>query len=223
MLEACNGCSRVADPIGREQRVTLQEFQVRLQVRRSLPRHALHRTRGQAHLERARDLQGDLVLDRKDVPDLPVEAHRPHVRAVGWAMSWAVIRRLFPERRTLPSSTWVTLSLSAMSRTSAGLSRNRNDDDREITRRFFACANRLRTSSAMPSARYPWSFPALMSTNGRTAIELCPAPAGPRTAGPTPGDSRRTRARPRPRRRWPRPANASPTRLAAGRPGLRPR
>ena len=66
---------------------------------------------------------------------------------------------------------------------------NWKDDVRAATRSSGIRARAFSSSSARPSAKYSWSFSALMSTKGRTAIEARrvlprPPPAVPRAALP---------------------------------------
>src|SRR6478736_2649117 len=49
---------------------------------------------------------------------------------------------------------------------------NENDDVRAATCNCVIFASRFNSSSEMPSEKYSWSLPWLMSTNGSTAIEL---------------------------------------------------
>ena len=86
-------------------------------------------------------------------------------------MSWAVIRNLSPDLRTLPSSTLATLSLRAISAMPTSLPLKENDEVRAITRSSGTWARRLISSSEMPSAKYSCSLSRLMFTKGSTAIE----------------------------------------------------
>ena len=81
------------------------------------------------------------------------------------------MRTLSPDLRTLPSSTFATLSLRAISAMSTSLPLNENDDVRAMTRSSGTCASRLSSSSEMPSAKYSCSLSALMFTKGSTAME----------------------------------------------------
>ena len=84
-------------------------------------------------------------------------------------MSWAVTRSRFPARRTLPSSTAVTLSRRPISRTSTSRPLKANAEVREATRRPSTRVSALISSSVMPSLKNSFSGSALMLTNGRTA------------------------------------------------------
>ena len=81
------------------------------------------------------------------------------------------MRNVSPDLRTLPSSTFATLSLRAISAMSTSLPLNENDEVRAMTRSSGTCARRLSSSSEMPSAKYSCSLSALMFTKGSTAIE----------------------------------------------------
>src|SRR4029079_13284715 len=82
------------------------------------------------------------------------------------------MRRVSPDLRTLPSSTFATLRVFAISAMPASLPLNANDDVRAMTRIWGTWASRFSNSSDNPSEKYSWSFVWLMSTNGSTAIEL---------------------------------------------------
>ncbi len=90
------------------------------------------------------------------------------------------MRSLFPERRTLPSTTAVTFSLAPISRRSCLPPLKRKAERRQATRNPLTWASAVMTSSAIPSHRYSWSFSGLMSANGSTA-----------TAGPCSTSGRR--------------------------------
>ena len=86
-------------------------------------------------------------------------------------ISWAVTRMRSPARRTLPSSTFVTPSASAMPRTSSFLPLNAKADVRAITLSPGIRVSSLMISSARPSLKYSFSLSALKLANGRTAID----------------------------------------------------
>ena len=102
------------------------------------------------------------------------------------------MRTRSPALRTLPSSTAPTPSARPISRTSAARPLNWNDEVREAMRRSRMQHSELMISSAMPSQKYSWSRPGLMSTNGRMATEsgASAAAVGGSTAGSTFGSSR---------------------------------
>ncbi len=64
---------------------------------------------------------GDLVLQREDVVQVAVVALGPDVIVARPSISCAVIRTRPPALRTLPSSTWLTLSSRATFGTSTCL------------------------------------------------------------------------------------------------------
>jgi hypothetical protein len=76
-----------------------------------------------------------------------------------------------PDLRTLPSSIWATCSLSAADSRSVILPLNENDEVRDATRRFGRRVRTFRSSSVRPSQKCSWSFSALMSWKGSTAID----------------------------------------------------
>ena len=78
-----------------------------------------------------------------------------------------------PCLRTLPSSTCETRNRSATTATSTSLPLNAKQDVREGTRSSATRASASSNSSARPSAKYSWSCPGLISTNGRTARDRC--------------------------------------------------
>ena len=86
-------------------------------------------------------------------------------------MSCAVTRMRSPERRTLPSRTFVTPSACAMRRTSSFLPLNANADVRAMTFSPGICASALMISSARPSLKYSFSLSPLRLANGSTAID----------------------------------------------------
>ena len=88
------------------------------------------------------------------------------------------MRNVSPDLRTLPSSTFATLSLRAISAMSTSLPLNENEEVRAMTRSSGTCARRLSSSSEMPSAKYSCSLSALMFTKGSTAIDASVAKAG---------------------------------------------
>src|SRR6266849_2271199 len=85
--------------------------------------------------------------------------------------SWATMRRSFPSRRTLPSSTVATASSSPIFRTLSFFPLKANAEVRETTRTPSTLASALITSSVMPSEKYSSSFSRLMLTKGSTATE----------------------------------------------------
>src|SRR5580704_8039516 len=100
------------------------------------------------------------------------------------------MRTRSPARLTLPSSTVVTCSLSPMVRRSSLLPLNEIADVRAATLRPLSGVRAFRISSATPSQNQSWSFAALMSVKGSTAIDATrsvgltaqPAPDSPRPA-----------------------------------------
>lgn len=92
-------------------------------------------------------------------------------KLVSTSMSCAVTRSFCPERRTLPSSTWRTCSVSPISFTAMSFPWNLKEEVRAATLRPSIEASALSSPSAMPSPRYCWSCPALRSTKGSTAID----------------------------------------------------
>ena len=66
-------------------------------------------------------------------------------------MSCTVMRSWSPERRRLPSSTWVASSAFAISRTSLLLPLNANAEVRATTRSVGTCASQFDNSSVRPS------------------------------------------------------------------------
>ncbi|MFT3912671.1 MAG: hypothetical protein QM704_00890 [Anaeromyxobacteraceae bacterium] len=97
--------------------------------------------------------------------------------------SWAVMRTLFPWRRTEPSRTFATPSALPMVRRSSFLPLNWKDEVRPATRRPFTRASASRISSAMPSEKYSWSLAGLRSAKASTATDGGPsALAGPAAA-----------------------------------------
>ena len=97
-------------------------------------------------------------------------------------MSWAVTRSVVSARRTLPSRTALTCSLSAIARMSCVAPLNANDEVRDATRSERTALNALMISSVIPSLKYSFSGSALMFRNGSTAIEFAAAGGG-RTSG----------------------------------------
>src|SRR6516164_9820328 len=81
------------------------------------------------------------------------------------------MRTVFPERRTLPSSTAPTFSLCATVVMSGCSPWKENDDVRAATCSSLMRARELRISSVSPSEKYSCSLSPLMFTNGSTAIE----------------------------------------------------
>src|SRR5215469_5438333 len=85
-------------------------------------------------------------------------------------MSCALMRTVWPDRRTLPSSTVATFSLWATSATS-GCSLNEKDEVRAATCSPSISASELSNSSVSPSEKYSCSLSPLKLTNGSTAME----------------------------------------------------
>ncbi len=83
----------------------------------------------------------------------------------------AVMRTVFAERRTLPSSTAPTFSLRAIVPMSVSLPLNENAEVRAATCNSLISARELSSSSVSPSEKYSCSLSPLMFTNGSTAIE----------------------------------------------------
>src|SRR5687768_1531263 len=76
-----DGITRIGDAIVRLQAAPLQEGKIRVEIFRSLAGEAIALLRIETELERARDLQRDLVLDFEDIAGRPIEAHRPDIGA----------------------------------------------------------------------------------------------------------------------------------------------
>ena len=88
------------------------------------------------------------------------------------------MRRRSPERRTLPSRTWLTFSCSAIVAMPTSFPLNENDDVRAMTFSGSICASRFRISSEMPSEKYScWASP-LRFLKGNTAIDCSIGPSG---------------------------------------------
>jgi len=85
------------------------------------------------------------------------------------------MRTMLSAVRTLPSSTCATCSARPIESTPTSLFLNANDDVRAATRSSGSFASTLSSSSVRPSEKYAWSFPALMSRNGSTAMDPCSA------------------------------------------------
>src|SRR5580658_6162944 len=86
-------------------------------------------------------------------------------------MSCAVMRTVWPERRTLPSRTAPTLSLWAIVPRSMSFPWKEKADVRAATCSPLISAKELRTSSVSPSEKYSCSLSPLMLMNGSTATE----------------------------------------------------
>ena len=86
-------------------------------------------------------------------------------------ISCAVMRMVFAERRTLPSSTAPTFSLCAIVPMSVFVPLNENAEVRAATCSPLIAASELRSSSVSPSEKYSCSLSPLMFANGSTAIE----------------------------------------------------
>jgi len=87
-------------------------------------------------------------------------------------ISCAVIRSRSPARRTDPSTTLATPSVSAISGIGRSCPLNAKAEVRAVTSRSGNCASEFRISSVRPSAKYSSSGPLLIATNGRTATDL---------------------------------------------------
>src|SRR5215469_6128945 len=103
-------------------------------------------------------------------------------------MSCAVTRTLWPERRTLPSSTVPTFNLRAIVPMSVSFPLNEKADVRAATCSSLMRDRELRSSSVRPSEKYSWLGSPLMFRNGNTAMEWGggakeTAPAGATFAG----------------------------------------
>ena len=81
------------------------------------------------------------------------------------------MRNLSPDFCTVPSTTAPTPSCVPRSRMSMSAARARNDAVLDATRKPSSLDNAPINSSAIPSHRYPWSRPGLMSANGSTATD----------------------------------------------------
>src|SRR5580658_5203211 len=86
-------------------------------------------------------------------------------------MSCAVMRTVWPERRTLPSRTAPTLSLWAIVPRSMSFPWKEKADVRAATCSPLISARELRSSSVRPSEKYSCSLSPLMLMNGSTATE----------------------------------------------------
>src|SRR5437016_5209875 len=73
-------------------------------------------------------------------------------------------------RRTEPSSTCATCSVRAISGMPVSLPLNANDEVRAVTCNCGIFASRFSSSSEIPSEKYSFALPSLMSTNGSTAM-----------------------------------------------------
>ena len=125
---------------------------------------------GEGHPQPLGDGLGDSILGVEDVLQLAVEPFRPQLKAI------LHIAQLYGDahaicRRTLPSSTVVTESFSPIVRRSSPLPLNENADVRAATLRPLSGVRAFRISSAIPSQNQSWSFAALMSVKGITAID----------------------------------------------------
>src|SRR6201987_395632 len=81
------------------------------------------------------------------------------------------MRRVFAERRTLPSRTAPTFSLRAIVPMSVFVPLNENAEVRAATCSSLIAASELRSSSVSPSEKYSCSLSPLRFTNGSTARE----------------------------------------------------
>ena len=80
------------------------------------------------------------------------------------------MRRLSPERRSVPSRTSEASRSAPIARTSCAFPLSANTDVRDATRSPSTFASALISSSVIPSLRYSLSGSGLALTNGRTAI-----------------------------------------------------
>src|SRR6516225_11506530 len=81
------------------------------------------------------------------------------------------MRIVWPDRRTLPSSTVATFSLCATVAISGCSPWNEKEDVRAATCNSLMRDSELRSSSVSPSEKYSWSLSPLMLMNGSTAME----------------------------------------------------
>src|SRR5579863_1206580 len=86
-------------------------------------------------------------------------------------MSCAVMRTVWPERRTLPSRMAPTLSLRAIVPRSISFPWKEKADVRAATCSPLISARELRSSSVSPSEKYSCSLSPLILMNGSTATE----------------------------------------------------
>ena len=92
------------------------------------------------------------------------------------SVSWAVIRSRFPARRTVPSSTALTLSRAPSVRTSSRAPLKANTEVRDATCSPSTLVSAVISSSVIPSLKYSLSGSALTLTNGSTAIARASPP-----------------------------------------------
>ena len=130
------------------------------------------RSTGQLQTERRNDRRGDLILDLEHVLELTLEGLGPELRPGVGANELRRDSQAIPERRTLPSSTFATLSFAAMVGMSSDLPLNEKEEVRAITLRPGVLPSCSISSSARPSEKYSWSFFSLMSANESTTTDL---------------------------------------------------